>query len=295
MTLNQLKYYVEIVRESSFTKAAEKLFVSQSTLSKSIRTLEEEFQIKMINRVAKEFTLTQEGHVFFEYAERILNFYQEQTQELFQRLHDDNGVLKLGMPPTAGAIFFYSVLHRFRKKFPGIGISIEEITSKSIQELTATGELDMGVVIEPFDDNRFRKLPVYTSEAVLLVSKKHPFAERKDISFEEIKDEDLLMITPDYMFYDVVVRKCQEAGFVPQIAFESYQWEWIFEMVADNQGISVLPKPLIDKFNTTRVSQVHLMEPEFPWTLSIIYRKDKFVTVPMQCFLDMCLLCKDGR
>ena len=146
MTLNQLKYYVEIVRESSFTKAAEKLFVSQSTLSKSIRTLEEEFQIKMINRVAKEFTLTQEGHVFFEYAERILNFYQEQTQELFQRLHDDNGVLKLGMPPTAGAIFFYSVLHRFRKKFPGIGISIEEITSKSIQELTATGELDMGVV-----------------------------------------------------------------------------------------------------------------------------------------------------
>ena len=71
MTLNQLKYYVEIVRESSFTKAAEKLFVSQSTLSKSIRTLEEEFQIKMINRVAKEFTLTQEGHVFFEYAERI--------------------------------------------------------------------------------------------------------------------------------------------------------------------------------------------------------------------------------
>ena len=81
MTLNQLKYYVEIVRESSFTKAAEKLFVSQSTLSKSIRTLEEEFQIKLINRAAKEFTLTQEGHVFLEYAERILNYYQEQKAD----------------------------------------------------------------------------------------------------------------------------------------------------------------------------------------------------------------------
>ena len=295
MTLNQLKYYVEIVRESSFTKAAEKLFVSQSTLSKSIRTLEEEFQIKLINRAAKEFTLTQEGHVFLEYAERILNYYQEQTQELFQRLHDAKGVLKLGMPPTAGAIFFYSVLHRFKKKYPGIDISIEGITSKSIQELTAAGELDMGVVIEPFEDKRFRKLPVYTSEAVLLVSKEHPFAERTEIAFKEIRDEELLMITPDYMFYDVVVRKCQEAGFIPQIAFESYQWEWVFEMVADNQGVSILPKPLVDKFNTTRVHQVHLKEPKFPWTLSIIYRKDKFVTVPMQCFLDMCLFCKDSR
>lgn len=64
MTLNQLKYYVEIVKESSFTKAAEKLFVSQSTLSKSVRALEEEFQIKLIHRAAKEFVLTQEGYFF---------------------------------------------------------------------------------------------------------------------------------------------------------------------------------------------------------------------------------------
>lgn len=290
MTLNQLKYYVEIVKESSFTKAAEKLFVSQSTLSKSVRALEEEFQIKLIHRAAKEFVLTQEGYIFFEYAERILGYYQEQTEELFQRLHNANGELKLGMPPTAGAIFFYSVLHRFKKKYPGIAVNIEEITSKSIQELTDSGELDMGVVIEPFEDRRFCRIPVYMSEAVLLVSREHPLADRKEATFAEIAKEELLMVTPDYMFYDVVRKKYEEAGFVPRISFESYQWEWIFEMVADNQGISILPKPLIDKFNGTRVHQIHLREPEFPWALSIIYRKDKFVTVPMQCFLDMCLL-----
>src|SRR5699024_4418437 len=120
--------------------------VSQSTLSKSVRALEEEFQIKLIHRAAKEFVLTQEGYIFFEYAERILGYYQEQTEELFQRLHNANGELKLGMPPTAGAIFFYSVPHRFKKKYPGIAVNIEEITSKSIQELTDSGELDMGVV-----------------------------------------------------------------------------------------------------------------------------------------------------
>ena len=63
MTLNQLNYYVEIVRQGSFTKAAEKLFVSQSTLSKAIRALEEEFQMELINRGAKEFQLTPQGNV----------------------------------------------------------------------------------------------------------------------------------------------------------------------------------------------------------------------------------------
>lgn len=82
------------------------------------------------------------------------------------------------------------------------------------------------------------------------------------------------------MFHDVVREKCGEAGFSPNVTFESYQWELLFEMVADNQGICILPKPLVDKFNNTRVHQIHLKEPEFPWTLSLIYRKDKFITVP---------------
>lgn len=289
MTLNQLSYFVEIVKQSSFTKAADKLFVSQSTLSKSIRTLEEEFQIALINRSAKEFALTQEGHIFYEYAERILNYYQEQTQELFQRLNNASGTLRLGVPPTSGAIYFYSILHKFKQKYPAIDLQIEEITSKNIQEQVASGKLDMGAVIEPFQDVRFHVRPVYRSEAVLLVSKDHPLADKDVVSFSEIKEEPMLSITPDYMYYDVVVGKCKEAGFSPNIVFESYQWEWVFEMVADGQGVSILPKPLIDKFNMTRVKEIHLVEPEFPWTLSLIYRKDKFVTVPMQCFLDMCL------
>ena len=107
MTLNQLNYYVEIVRQGSFTKAAEKLFVSQPTLSKAIRALEEEFQMELINRGAKEFQLTPQGNVFNEYAVKILDFYHTQTQELFQRLHSADGTLKLGIPPTAGAIFFF--------------------------------------------------------------------------------------------------------------------------------------------------------------------------------------------
>lgn len=89
------------------TKAAEHLFVSQSALSKSIRALEKEFQIELINRTAKDFQLTREGEIFYDYAVRILDYYREQTQELFQCLKSADGTLRIGIPPTAGAIFLF--------------------------------------------------------------------------------------------------------------------------------------------------------------------------------------------
>ena len=288
MTLNQLRYYTEIVQQKNFTKAAERLFVSQSTLSKSIRALEDEFKIEFISRICKEFKLTREGEIFYEYAVRILDFYNNQTEEQFRRLKRADGTLKIGIPPTSGAIFFFSVLHRFKKKYPGIDLRIDESASKSIHKMVADGKLDIGAVIEPFHDECLYKRPVCTSEAVLLVSKQHPLAENSIVAFSELKSEKFLSISSEYMFSDIVQNKCREAGFEPKVVFESYQWEWILEMVADNQGVSILPKPLIDKFHTERVCMIRLKEPDFPWTLSLIYRKDKFVTVPMQCFLDTC-------
>lgn len=288
MTLNQLGYYIEVVRQSNFTRAAQKLFVNQSTLSKSIRALENEFEVELINHSSKEFALTPEGHIFYEYAVEMLEHHHTQTQELYQRLHPKSGILNLGLPPTAGTIYFSSLLYKFRERYHDIDLKITEMTSKSVQEMVEAGSLDIGVVIEPFSNDKFFTKIVYTSEAVLVVSKKHALSSRRVVEFEELKSEQFLMVSPDYMFYDIVINHCKTAGFTPTITFESSQWDLLLEMVADNQGITILPKPIVEKLYSTRVRQIRLKNPEFPWALTIIYRKDKFITNAMQYFLDMC-------
>ncbi|MEN8075836.1 LysR family transcriptional regulator [Clostridioides difficile] len=289
MTLNQLSYYTEVVRQKSFTKAAENLFVSQSTISKAIRVLESEFQVELIDRTAREFQLTDEGKIFYEYAMNILQYYNVNTQELYQRLHGNNGTLRLGLPPTAGTIYFFSLLYKFRLNNPGIDLKITEITSKYIKDMVETGELDLGIVIEPFEDEKFFSYKVYTSEAVVVVSKQHHLASKRSVAADKLSNERFLMVTPDYMFYDCVLDYCKSAGFDPNIVFESSQWDLLLEMVADNQGISILPKPIIEKCYNTRVHQLHLKKPSFPWTLTLIYRNDKFITDAMQHFLDLCI------
>ena len=288
MNLTQLNYFREVVQKGSFTRAANELFISQSTLSKSIRALEEEFKVILINRGAKEFEITKEGDILYEYAVKILDYYQHQTQELAERLSRSNNSIRLGIPPTAGAIYFYSIVHKFQRTYPEIDLRIEEDISREIVDKVANGKLDVGVIIEPFEDGRFEKKKVFTSEAVLLVSKQHRLAKKRSVDFKDIRMERILMINANYMYYDLVKQKCLEAGFLPQFAFESYQWEFIFEMVANDQGVTILPKPLIDKFNNARVHQVHLENPEFEWSLSVIRRKDKTVTTPMQCFWNIC-------
>lgn len=288
MTMVQLSYYVEVVKQRNFTKAAEKLFVSQSTLSKSIRALENEFQAEFIGRRAKDLLITQDGLAFYDYATRILNYYHTQTQALEQTLRSAGGTLTLGLPPSAGTIYFSSLIYQFRQAYPETDLHITEVTSKSIRDLVDDGTLDLGVVIEPFSDGRFYSQTVFRSEAVLVVPKQHPFAAESSVDFGSLKTERFLMVSRDYMYYDVMLERCNAAGFQPNIVFESSQWDLLLEMVANNQGISILPKPLVDKLYAERVSWLHLTNPEFPWALSVIYRTDKFLTLPMQHFLKIC-------
>lgn len=289
MTLVQLTYFMEVVRQGSFTKAAEKLFVSQPALSKSIRSLEQEFETDLIDRSAKDFQLTREGELFLEYAHNILSFYRNQTQELYQRLHSGQGVLRLGMPPTAGTVYFYTILNRFRREFPDVELQItESLTSKRIKEQMDSGNLDLGIMIEPFRDEKYHIKRVYLSEAVLVVSHQHPLAGQESISVAKLTDEPFLLIGREFMFHDVLLEYCRAAGYTPNVVFESMQWDLLLEMVVDNQGVSILPKPLVDKCYNTRVREIHLQDPEFPWALDVIWRKDHYLTVPMQRFLQLC-------
>lgn len=243
----------------------------------------------MLERSGKGLKLTKEGELFYAYALEVLHFCDKKTQDLKQVLHHERSTLNIGIPPTAGAMFFYKVIRKFNNQYPNIDLQIEENASKIVVDKVLNRKQDMGVVIEPCINDEIMKYPVLISEAVALVSYNHPLAKKQNISLSDLKNEQFLMISKDYMFHDAVLEKCYEAGFEPNIVFESYQWEWLFEMASDNQGVCILPKPLVDKYQTERVRQIHLIQPEFPWILSIIHRKDVKKTVQMKAFLNLSL------
>lgn len=287
MNLNQLEYFIELADQKNFTKAAEDLFVSQSTISKSIRALEEEYGVTLIDRNAKKFQLTTEGEIFYKSARQILLNYNEETMELHSMLKSKKGTLCIGIPPVTITACFSPIIYQYRHRYPDIHLKISEVGANNVRNLLADGTLDLGAVINPFDDDDFVAMPpLVKSEAVLLVPESHRLAKQPDVRFAELKGERFMILTSDYMLHDIIINDCLQSGFTPDIQFESSQWDLLVEMVAMNQGISILPKPIVDKFWYPQIRAIHLKDPVFPWEPVIIYRKDKFITSPMQYFLD---------
>lgn len=287
MTFNHLKYFIEVVNQKSFTKASEKLFISQSTISKALSSLEAELNTTLYEHGNREFILTQTGQYLYDFAKDVLGYWNVKEDELIEKIKMDNDKLKLGLPPTAGSIFFFGLIRQFKVKNPTTQLIINDATSKFIPDMLLEGKLDLGIVIEPFEDTRFIKKIAYQTESVLVVSSKHKLASQDTVSFKELKEELFLQVTKDFQYRQVFEKICLKAGFNPHISFESNQWDMILEMVADNQGITILPLPLVEKYKPQNVKCIHLTDPCFPWALTVIRAKGHPVTQGMKKFIEL--------
>lgn len=287
MTFNHLKYFIEVVNQKSFTRASEKLFISQSTISKALSSLEAELNTTLYEHGNREFILTQTGQYLYDFAKDVLGYWNVKEDELIEKIKMDNDKLKLGLPPTAGSIFFFGLIRQFKAKNPTTQLIINDATSKFIPDMLLEGKLDLGIVIEPFEDTRFIKKIAYQTESVLVISRKHKLANQDTVSFKELKEELFLQVTRDFQYRQVFEKICLKAGFNPHISFESNQWDMILEMVADNQGITVLPLPLVEKYKPQNVKCIHLTDPCFPWALTVIRAKGHPVTQGMKKFIEL--------
>lgn len=288
MLYNQLLYFMKTVECKSFTKAADELFISQSAISKSVKKLEEELQVTLIDRSHRKFSLTRQGEIVYDFAKEMFAYYEIKERELRNKLREEDTCVRFGLPPAAGSVFFSSSIFSFLDKNPSVDLKIYDGTSKFIVDKLLKGDLDIGIAISPFEDDRFYIREIYLSEAVLVVSKDHPLSKKEIVDFSELKDEKFVQVTEDYMYYQVFIDLCHKAGFHPNIIFKSNQWNLLLEIVGSNKGVSILPKPLIDKYSKDKISQVHLEEPNFPWILYIIYLKSKVLTQSMKQFINMC-------
>lgn len=285
MNIKSLTYFIEVAKQQSFTKASKNLFICQSALSKAIKSFETELDITLIDRTSKTFKLTPEGQLFYENGVIALKAINEQLSILLDSISLEKGKIKVGVPPVISTIYFTSIIHKFRSEYPSINLNIVEAGANTVKDKVEKGEIDIGVVILPFSSENFNVINIFDSEVVVVVNKTHPFAERDEVSLLEIKDQPIISLNETYMLYDRIKIRCHEAGFEPNIICTSSQWDFLAEMVSLNQGISILPKPILSKFHSKNIKTVRIKE-GFPWNIAFILRKDKYMSKAIKLFID---------
>ena len=188
-TLQQLRILKAIASEKSFTRAADILFVSQPSLSKQIKALENRLNISLINRENNSVSLTEAGKLFLDYAERMLALCEESCRALNDLKTGDRGNLTVGASQTIGTYLMPRVLALFAQNYPQMNIKVQVDSTRIIAKNVMDKEIDIAVVGGNVPEELQKNLEIedfVNDELILIIPKSHPFALRKKINKEDL-------------------------------------------------------------------------------------------------------------
>jgi DNA-binding transcriptional LysR family regulator len=188
-TLQQLRILKAVATEKNFTKAAELLYLSQPSLSKQIKTLEQNLGITILNRENNKISLTENGTVFLQYAERILALCEESCRAIIDLKNGERGNLTVGASQTIGTYLMPRVLALFAQTYPQINLNVQVSSTRIIAKNLRNREIDIAVVGGEIPEELKRNLNIedfVEDEFSLIISKSHPFAARKKITKKDL-------------------------------------------------------------------------------------------------------------
>jgi DNA-binding transcriptional LysR family regulator len=286
LDIRQLKYFLAVAKHKSFTKASQALHLSQPSISKMIKSLEDELGVTLIDRSTKQIELTDAGEIVRKQAQQIIHSIDDLAQSLYDLMHLNKGHVTLGLPPIAGTIFFAPIIEKLHRHYPGIQLELMEFGSKKVAQGIESGILDVGIAMLPVDSCKFDVIPFVSEEMRLITHRRHPLAGKSVVSLSELKDESFIFLSEEFALYERIWHECTKAGLKPKITYKSSQWDFIAELVATGLGIAIFPQSLCAKLPTERLRIIPI-NPAIPWNLGIIVKKHRYISYAAQTLINL--------
>jgi DNA-binding transcriptional LysR family regulator len=278
MELKQIKAFISVANTLNFTKSAEELFMTQSTVSKIIKSLEDELGTLLFYRTPK-IELTEIGKAIYAQAINIVNLMDIIPLEVENFYELNKGEIKIGIPPLTGSSFFPKIIGEFNNKYPNVELQLFESGSKQIEHRLEEGKLDIGIMVnDPLKSEIYNSIEFIRSPLKVVINSNNPLSEKEIITFDELRNEKFVLFQEDFKLYDKIIERCKSNNFQPYIICKSSQREFIIEMVSSDVGVAFLPDVIRLETNKKNIKFVALEEPNIFLNLSIAWRKDRYLS-----------------
>lgn len=246
MELRHLHYFIAVAEELHFSRAAERLHISQPPLSQQIRGLEDELGVKLFERTKRHVQLTEAGKAFLERSYLVLA-QLEQAIEVTRRIgRGEVGRLAIGFVGSATYTVLPDILSDFRAQFPAVELRLHELTTAQQIQALHHKQTDVGIVRSAIIEPGLSVECILQESLVLALSETHPLSAQTKVPLSTLADE-LFILFPAKMgpvFYEQIIHLCQQAGFRPKVAQEAVQMQTIISLVAAGLGIAFVPASL---------------------------------------------------
>lgn len=273
MTIEQLQYFMAIVKYKNFSTAAEECYISQSSLSKQIKALEQELGgVELFDRNTKKLDITYAGKEFYISAEKILMEYHKMMNTMKKYTEGHTEVLNIGAIPVMNHYGLTDIFFQFQEYYSNIRLHIVEANSVPIIEEFTKGKIDIAFLRDnylPVGD--YTIYPLVDDELVLVTNYSHWLAKFDEIDLKEAENEKFLFLGNNTGMYESCRKACVKAGFVPREQVLDVRSSTIKNLVANGQGVSLMMYQSIKYMNDSRIKIIRLREPSII-NLSLIVR-----------------------
>ncbi|MGG3469882.1 selenium metabolism-associated LysR family transcriptional regulator [Neobacillus pocheonensis] len=181
MDLHQLYVFTKVVEHKSFSKAAEDIFLSQSTVSSHIHSLEKTLNVTLFDRVGRESVLTPYGERLYQWALKILFLKDQALLDLNQGMTELQGMIRISASSVPGQFLVPRMVKQFREQFPYARFHINQSSSKTVADQVLNGSVDMGILGEKYEHDKLHFIPLLKEKLVLITSNQVPIMEKLDI------------------------------------------------------------------------------------------------------------------
>ncbi|WP_416828837.1 LysR family transcriptional regulator [Ectobacillus polymachus] len=281
MSLAKFQIFHTVVELGSLSKAGETLGLTQSAVSHAIASLESEWGFTILNRGRSGINLTSDGEHVLKYIREILKWNEELLQEVASINGLEIGTVRIGTFSSVSVQWLPEILKNFNNYYPSIEIKLLEGDYDDIENWIAKGNVDFGFVSLP-TSHPFEVIPLKKDRMLCILYDEHPLAHENEVSFESIKEEQLIM--PKKGSDNDLRRLLKENNVTPNIRFELEDDQAIFSMVQHGMGISILPEMAM--YRVPKNVRILNLEREHYRTIGIAATSFKTLTPATKKFIE---------
>ncbi|MGS5041141.1 cidABC operon transcriptional activator CidR [Staphylococcus saprophyticus] len=276
MEIKQMKYFVEVVKNGGMTRASKHLYIAQSTISKNIKSIEDEFNVTLFDRRKKHIILTDIGQIFYDKCVEALAILDDLSLEMDDVTNIERGHIRLGVSAIMDVRLFTESLNQFHSMYPNVTYEVVEGGGKAVEFYLNNDEIDVGITTLPVDDDIYHAVPLYKEKLMLVVDKNSKYAKQSSVYLGDLKNERFIMFHDDYYIKDQIIESCRKVGFHRKVVAKMAQITFIENMILDGIGVSILPESIVSILNKD-ITGIEITGADVNWNLGIIWKKESYI------------------
>ena len=293
MQIGSLKVFCDLVETESFTQAAEINGVTQSAVSQQVSALERIFKSLLIERSKKQFRLTREGQVFYDYSKQILQTYASLDNKLQELKHVISGTIRVSSIYSIGLHILPPSLKKYMESYPTVTLHVEYRRANQVYDDVISNTVDLGLVAYPVKHPELEIAPLGKEQLVLICHPQNALASQSSVKLKALAGRKMVSFERDIPTRKATDKLLRQAGVSVEHAMEFDNVETVKRAVEIDSGIAIVPKgSIVQEVQSHTLAAVTLENGRFSRPLAAIYKRSRVLSPAIKQFL-ACIKLED--